>query len=134
MAGLSLRAAAELAGTSKTSILRAIKSGRLSAERTEGNGWSIEPVEVTRVFPPSSLPRGTADRNGKGPTDQAVTLLEREVALLGQRVTDLEADRNAWRDQAERLAARPLMLEGPAARSDAQPQRRWRPFRWLGVG
>jgi len=56
MQRLSLREAAHLSGANKSTILRAIQSGRLKAERTPSNEWSIEEVELRRVYPPLSEP------------------------------------------------------------------------------
>ncbi len=56
MQRLSLREAAQLSGTNKSTILRAIQSGRLKAERTPTNEWSIEEEELKRVYPPLTLP------------------------------------------------------------------------------
>ncbi len=56
MQRLSLREAAQLSGANKSTILRAIQSGRLKAERTPSNEWSIEEEEVRRVYPPLSEP------------------------------------------------------------------------------
>ena len=52
MASLSLREAAEQAGTSKSTIWRAIRAGRLSATRTDDGGFAIDPAELFRVFEP----------------------------------------------------------------------------------
>jgi hypothetical protein len=52
MQRLSLREAAILSGANKSTILRAIQSGRLAAERTPSNEWSIEEEELRRVYPP----------------------------------------------------------------------------------
>ena len=46
----TLTEAATATGLSRSTIFRAIKSGRISATRIEGN-FSIEPVELHRVFP-----------------------------------------------------------------------------------
>jgi excisionase family DNA binding protein len=56
MAHFSLREAAEQAGTSKSTIWRAIKAGRLSAARTDDGGFAIDAAELFRVFPPQRLP------------------------------------------------------------------------------
>src|SRR5919202_175787 len=53
---LNLREAAEQAGTSKSSIFRAIKSGRLSATRDDFGGVQIDPAELARAFPPKPSP------------------------------------------------------------------------------
>src|SRR4051794_16307555 len=48
----SLAQAAVAAGRSRSSILRAIQGGRLSAVRDEVRGaWAIEPAELHRVYP-----------------------------------------------------------------------------------
>jgi hypothetical protein len=50
MASLSLREAAEQAGTSKVDIWRAIQEGTLPAQRTDDGGFAIDPAELFRVF------------------------------------------------------------------------------------
>ena len=52
MTSLSLREAAEQAGTNKSTVFRASKSGRMSAARTDDGGFAIDPAELFRVFPP----------------------------------------------------------------------------------
>src|SRR4029077_16484506 len=48
----TLGQAAKAVGMSKTSILRSIKAGRISAGRDELGQWAIEPCELHRVYPP----------------------------------------------------------------------------------
>ena len=50
MGSLSLGEAAEKAGTSKVDIWRAIREGRLSAQRTDDGGFAVDPAELFRVF------------------------------------------------------------------------------------
>ena len=52
MTTFGLRQAAQQAGTSKSTILRAIQTGRLSAARLEDGGYAIDPAELCRVYPP----------------------------------------------------------------------------------
>jgi hypothetical protein len=55
----SLGQAAKETGLDKSTISRAIKSGRLSAQRKEGGGgYAIDPAELFRVFP--SAPKAQA--------------------------------------------------------------------------
>jgi hypothetical protein len=51
---LSLGQAAKETGLDKSTISRAIKSGRLSAYRKESGGYEIDPAELFRVFSPAS--------------------------------------------------------------------------------
>lgn len=50
----TLGEAAKATGISKASISRAINSGRISAIKNESGSFSIEPVELHRVYPPKS--------------------------------------------------------------------------------
>ena len=51
---LSLGQAAKETGLDKSTISRAIKSGKLSATRKENGGYAIDPAELFRVFAPAS--------------------------------------------------------------------------------
>jgi hypothetical protein len=51
----SLAQAATVVGKNRSTILRAIKLGNLSAERDEASGaWAIQPAELHRVYPVAS--------------------------------------------------------------------------------
>ena len=72
----NLATAALATGVNKSTILRAIKAGRLSATRDE-TGWTIEVAELHRVFAPlpaaatAEQPRVQRDAT----TDELVRLL-----------------------------------------------------------
>lgn len=51
MQPFTLNQAAKACGRSKSTILDAIKSGRLSAYRNDINQWEIQPAELFRVYP-----------------------------------------------------------------------------------
>src|ERR1700730_17408275 len=65
----TLGQAAKAVGRSKTSILRSIKAGRISAGRDELGQWAIEPCELHRVYPPLTEDTDT----GSGTGERAVT-------------------------------------------------------------
>lgn len=53
----TLGTAAKATGLSRTAILRAINSGKISAKKNEHGEWDIDPAELHRVYPPKpSLP------------------------------------------------------------------------------
>ena len=52
MAVLTLQEAAERTETSKVDIWRAIQSGSLSAQKTDGGSFEIDLAELFRVFEP----------------------------------------------------------------------------------
>jgi excisionase family DNA binding protein len=121
MASLSLREAAEQAGTSKSTIWRAIKSGRLSAARTDDGGFAIDPAELCRVFQPQPPVQRSEGQDATGPATAGSSLGTDEVAIrlaaLDAEVKGLRAlldevrssrdeireDRDQWRGRAERL-------------------------------
>jgi hypothetical protein len=107
----TLGTAASAVGIAKSTVLRAIKAGRLSAQRDANGQWAIDPAEFHRVFPP--LPSGATAEN-------ASTLTDALVAELRATVADLRADRDHWRQeaadwkaQAQRLLPAPVAVNAP---------------------
>ncbi len=89
---LSLSAAARATGRSKSTIGRAIKSGKLSARRDDAGGYHIDASELARAFnwdPGGSVPWSATAPSGPvaGPPVQGgapVAVLEAKLALLEQ--------------------------------------------------
>jgi hypothetical protein len=135
--GYTLGQAAKAVGMSKTSILRSIKTGRISAGRDEFGQWAIEPCELHRVYPPLADDTGT----GNGTEERGVTggepalaeattratLAEARLSDFKSMLVDIREQRDRWQQQAERLAALAI-TDQRKERSPAQPQS-WR--RWL---
>jgi len=48
----NLATAGAAVGVNRSTILKAIKSGKISATRDALGGWCIEPAELHRVYPP----------------------------------------------------------------------------------
>jgi hypothetical protein len=119
----TLGTAATAAGLSKSTIHRAIKTGRISATKNDTGDWSIDPAELHRVFPPvtdESVPLG---RDATPKLEAVVAKLESEITapkgvsdLLRSQLNDVRTDRDAWREQAARLA-----LPAP----EVEPKRPW---------
>lgn len=107
MPELSLSQAAKLAGKSKSTINRAIKTGKLSATRHDDGSYSIDPAELSRVF--NMEPHDSSKRSDAQP--DGTLLLERiqslEAMLNREREisADLKEDRDRWRQQATALLA-----------------------------
>ena len=105
MPELSLSQAAKLTGKSKSTINRAIKTGKLSATRHEDGSYSIDPTELARVF--DVEPPDGAKRRSEEPDE--TRLLERIAALEAmlsrerEISDDLKEDRDRWRQQATAL-------------------------------
>lgn len=111
---LSLSQAAKAAGKSKSTINRAIKTGKLSATRHDDGSYSIDASELSRAFqigtpgssewinaaPLAELAR-TAALEAENTALRAALDREREIA------NDLMVDRDAWKQQATALLAAP---------------------------
>lgn len=122
--GLSLRQAAELSGTSRSTIHRALKNGKLSGGRLEDGAWDIDPSELARVFPwdiaePAQRDTTGQDRNGSGERESVlavrVEMLERQLDRERDTVEDL-------RKRLDRAEDRILALSAPTA-GPARPVR-----------
>jgi len=118
MTQLSIGQAAKLSGKSKSTISRAIKSGRLSANR-DGDRYLIDPAEITRVFGATGAqPAQWGDQQPKHATPDAA--LETEVRMLREM---LERERETVDDLRSRLTRAEALL------TDQRPGRRsWWPF------
>ena len=110
---LSPAEAAKHVGLTKQSVIKAIRSGRLSAVKDTSGGWLIEPVELFRVWPAVNQDRGKVtpqvDAGLPPENSEVVTLLRAQIDLLRFQLDDVRADRedirtdrNHWRQIAER--------------------------------
>ncbi|SNR74489.1 hypothetical protein EYF88_17240 [Paracoccus sediminis] len=123
MPELSLSQAAKLTGKSKSTINRAIKTGKISATRHQDGSYSIDPAELSRAF--SMEPEGGAKRSDAEP--DGTRLLERIEALESmlnrerEISADLKEDRDRWRQQANALLT--------DQRAPASAGSRWWPWR-----
>jgi hypothetical protein len=118
---LSLSEAATAAGIAKSTIWRAIKTGRISATRTYVGTYEVDPAELFRVFP--ATPKdGDMKQAAMAIAPVAMAALEAQIgalkevsSLLKEQLEDIRKDRDAWRTQAE--SNQRLLV-------DARPRRR----------
>lgn len=118
MTTFSISAAARAAGVSRTTLQRAIKSGRLSTTTDAAGGRCIDLSELLRAFGPlqatqqgesAALLQGAA--GGRAPPDTLLELLQaqlrdardREARLLAM----LEAEQQARRELEQKLLPAP---------------------------
>lgn len=103
---LSPAEAAKHVGLTKQSVIKAIRSGRLSAVKDASGGWSIEPVELFRVWPAVNQDRGKVtpqvDTGLPPENNEVVAVLKGQIELLRSQLDDVRVDRNHWRQIAER--------------------------------
>jgi hypothetical protein len=143
--------ASHATGRSKSTVLRAIRRGVLSANRDEATGgWLIEPAELHRVYPPvapgSFATADDADRNHNG-TNATAELRELRVRLEASNdairvrddvIADLRRRLDAEAEERRRLTAvladRSTAPAAPIAPQPAPPapQRSWLSWRRRG--
>lgn len=115
--GISLKEASNQVGVTRQTLMKAIKDGRVSAEKAANGEWRIEPVELFRVWPavkevhqPLQGNLTASDTPGSpAMADEIVDLLKAQIDLLKSQLDDVRADRedmrndrNHWRQIAER--------------------------------
>ena len=121
----SLSNAAAACGVYKSTVLRSIRAGRLTATKDALGQWRIEPAELHRVYPPVQRNEADGNRMRHGAT-AALIEAQRRAELAEQRLADLKAvledirqDRDHWRVHAGRLA----IADARAATVVATPRR-----------
>lgn len=127
---LSASEAAKRTGKSVPTITRAIKSGKISAERADSGSYLIDPAELFRVFPALTRPNNeTPPMLGyETPrvTPDETRLLQEKVSSLEASLAEAKAERDEWRDQAKRLAMALPAPEGAEQRTPEQPKGFWK--------
>jgi len=154
----TLAEAAAACGLDKSTVRRAVRSGRISGTRDDLGVWHVEPVELHRVFPPAmrtesdtpELPRDAVSESSTATTDTLVALLhqtiddlradrDRDRAEHNNAMADLRQERDHWRqafERAQRALPMPdtIAMPGPATsvpRISGQQSRLRRAWRWM---
>lgn len=104
MTYLSLGEAAKAAGVAKGTLSKALKSGRLSYVEKTGAGYRIDPAELFRVFPRKPPETVHGERLETPVETGELAMLRLRLEVAEQRAMAAETDRDAWREQAQRLA------------------------------
>jgi hypothetical protein len=109
MPALSLRAAAQQAGVSRSTIHRAVQSGRVSAGRNDDGGYSIDPSELFRVYEPSN---GAANGKRDDVQPSATAVCEERIAGFRALVREFLPQWNEILGATKRHGS---LLTGPAS-------------------
>ena len=109
--GYTLGEAAKACKMSKATLSKAVKSGKISATKNADGSFSIEAVELHRVYP-ITVETVASEQYETPKSTQVNTEISNEMLVLQmkleaahQRIGDLETDKEAWRLQATRLLA-----------------------------
>ena len=140
----TLMTAAQACGMNRSTVLRAIKSGKISAVKDEVTGaWVIEPAEMHRLYPPAAAPEASPVSSPVAmPGHAQGDFTDALVTELRAVIADLRQERDKWqtaheREQAAHAATQRLLLPAPAGASETHPTGwRWRrrPRWWQRAG
>lgn len=101
---MTLGEASKATGVSKATLSKALKSGRLSYLEKTSAGYQIDPAELFRVFPTKRIETPARERLETAKETLDVEVLRIKLEAMQQRAEAAEADRDAWKEQAQRLA------------------------------
>ena len=104
---LTLGQAAAKVGKSKPTILKALKTGRMSATKV-GNEWQIEPAELFRVYPQTTKVNDNPSPSVNTQENTIeIAVLRAKLEAAEKQIDDLKEDRDQWRATANRLLSAP---------------------------
>src|SRR3546814_13243315 len=95
---ITLREASEKVGVTRQTLMKAIKTGRVSGQKSDNGEWRIEPVELFRVWQPVSEVQTPLQPYITGSDPPG---LQAENRLLRDQVAELMDERKAGRKQAQ---------------------------------
>jgi len=114
---LTLTQAGKATGRNRTTILRAVRAGKLSATHDEATGaWLIEPAELFRLYPP-------ADAHASAPQDDAHLRNGHASAEIGELRARLDAAEARISDKDALIAAHERAIEDLRRRLDRADER-----------
>jgi hypothetical protein len=121
----TLGKAARATGKSKTTLHRAITSGKISAPRNAQGEYEIDPAELMRVDEIITPPPQKRDAIARSVTVDETPVLRAEIEGLKQQLALLKDERDDLRrrldeDSAERRRL-PLLLTEPPAMPTRKP-------------
>lgn len=109
---MTLREAAESVGRNKSTVFRAIQSGKLNTERSENGLIFIDSKDLLEVFPPEDpenrlqiARRGRPIGSRKKQPDGTIPTPP-QIAIMGQEIMRLETTNNALKCELEILKNR----------------------------
>ena len=120
----TLGQAANATGKSKSTILKAIKNGRISAKKDDLGNWSIDPAELNRVFEVTVL-SNTKSNDTEHPSNTHRT--PSEASEIANLKALLEAQRALLAEKDARIAdlrQAMMLLAPPKDQAHELPRRR----------
>lgn len=132
----SLNEASKLCNRAKSTLSKAIKTGRMSANKNDKGQFEIDPVELNRVFPyavdnQSPEPRSNRYIEQENTIENSVLKVKLEakdelLERLKSEINDLKSQRDEWRDQAKELTtqnkSQTLLIENLSPKPEIKPR------------
>ena len=119
---LTLGEASKETGVQKSTLSKALKSGKLSYIEKTSAGYQIDPSELFRVYP--RKPQATVasivsgERLDTPQNNPDFIRLQVEVEQLRERLNETQTQRDEWQKQAQQLALpKPASTPEPAGQS-----------------
>lgn len=117
---MTLNEAARRVGKGRTSLLRHVRAGRLSATKDEAGAWSVDEAELVRVYPEAFALAERADDTARAPAEAPGGPRAETAGELAVRVELLTDALARERETVERERGR---AEGLQDRLDAANER-----------
>ena len=102
---LSATQAAKAVGKSVPTITRAIKSGKLSANRLDGGGYEIDPSELFRVWKAVTNSNSVTQPMLERETPIEDNVLRAKLEVMDERLSDAQATIKDLRDRLDAESA-----------------------------
>lgn len=120
---VTIREAAQRLGVSADTVRRRIRRGELPGERQETPQGYVWRVDVSQATGGTGDAPGPSERATEAATTGELDILRERVAGLERLVTELQQDRDQWREQAHRAddAGRELRILLQQAQALALP-------------
>lgn len=112
---ITLAEAATAVNMTKPGLLKAIKSGRLSAVKDANGTWKLDTAELFRVYSPANRKADPAEAV-LAPEHTELAVTKAKLAAAEAMIDELRRARDAWQAQAERLA-----LTSTAGKAEIRP-------------
>lgn len=105
----SLTEAAKAVNKGRPAIFKAIKLGKISAQKDENGEYRIDPAELHRVYPPVSkdVSRETSEETALAVLKKELEMTRQMLLMEQRRADDAEQQRDAWRLQCNNLLPEP---------------------------
>jgi len=87
----TLGTAAKACGVARSTIYRAIKSGKISADKDANGNFQIEPAELHRVFPTTEQKQSAQHEMSQRAINEKTASATGETAVLFTKISGLEA-------------------------------------------